>query len=90
MTVRGTARGRLIELDEDLPYPVGQPVEVHVEPRANGTPPPGSPASVLAIMRQPPHLTAEDGIQLLRAIGSGKLPQADRGCFDELAREDSL
>lgn len=88
MTVRGTARGRMIELDEDLPYPAGQRVDVHVEPHANGAPPPGSPASVLAILRQPPHLTAEDGDQLLRAIDSGKLRQDDRGCFDEAAQDE--
>lgn len=77
----------MIELDEDLPYPAGQRVDVHVQPHANGAPPPGSPASVLAILRQPPHLTAEDGDQLLRAIDFGKLRQDDRGCFDEAAQD---
>ncbi len=88
MTVRGTARGRMIELDEDLPYPAGQQLDVHVQPCGTSTGPQGSPASVLAIMRQLPHLSPEDGAELLRAIDSGKLRPDERGCFDELARDE--
>ena len=32
MIYRGIAKGRNIELDEPLPYPKGQPIQVSVEP----------------------------------------------------------
>lgn len=83
MTVRGTARGKTIELDEALPYPSGQPLDVHVQPRDTGAPL-GSPARLLEAMRQPPHVPTQDLADLERAIESGKLPGGERGIFDDL------
>jgi len=82
MTVRGTARGRTIELDEALPFPSGQLLDVQVQPRATDAPL-GSPARLLEAVRQPPHVNSDDTAELERAIESGKLPASGRGIFDE-------
>jgi hypothetical protein len=82
MTYRGLARGRTIELDEPLPYPEGQPVNVAVQPIT--TPfPPGSPAAIRKVMHEPPHLDPEAVAELERAIEEGQLPVQQEGVFDE-------
>ncbi len=73
MTHRGIVKGRTIELEEPLPYPEGQPVNVSVEPLEDDLPL-GSPALILKAMREPPHLTKEDVDALERAIEEGKIP----------------
>lgn len=47
MSYRGTARGRRIELDDELPLPDGARVLVDIEPE--GEPPRGAPAEVLQL-----------------------------------------
>lgn len=82
MSYKGVARGKMIELEEPLPYPEGQPLSVSVEPWA-GQPYPGSPAAVRQVMHAPPHLRWEEVDELERAIAAGKLPVHDTGMFDE-------
>ncbi len=87
MKYKGVARGRIIELEEPLPYAEGQPVSVSVEPLA-GRYPKGSKEAILEAIRQPPHLTREDVEALERAIKEGELPVDDRGIFDEEKEEE--
>ncbi len=84
MTVRGTARGKSIELGEALPYPPGQELKLDIQPVESGRAI-GSPARLLDALRQPPHLTPADTDELEKAIESGKVPPLDRGVFDEFA-----
>lgn len=85
MTIRGTARGKTIELDEALPIPSGQKLTVRVEAETDG-PRPGSAAALLEALRQPPHLTAEDIAELNRAMAQGKSVPRAEGIFDDLCR----
>jgi hypothetical protein len=81
MTMRGIARGRTIDLDESLPFPEGQTVRVTVEAIAP-VDECGSPAAVLAAMREPPFVSPEDVCALERAIQEGSLPVVEAGVFD--------
>lgn len=78
MTYRGVARGRTIELEQTLPYPEGQPVDVSVEP-TNGRDSIGSPTAVRRAMHQLPHLDGADVDELERSIAEGRLPVGDGG-----------
>ena len=86
MTVRGKARGKTIELDEALPFPAGQPLDIHIEP-ATAEAAIGSPARLLEAVRQPPHVSAEDAAEFQRAIQSGTLVPDERGVFDDPAAQ---
>lgn len=58
MTVKGVVSGKSIELSETLPFPDGQQVMVTVEATGPADDDrPGSPQTILKILRQPPHLT---------------------------------
>ncbi|MGH7816850.1 MAG: hypothetical protein ACREOR_05630 [Candidatus Binatia bacterium] len=50
MTYRGLAKGRIIELEEQLPFCDGQPVTVSVEPFQLEQQP-GSPQAILKVLR---------------------------------------
>lgn len=82
MGYKGIARGRIIELDEPLPYPEGWPVDVVVRP-AEGQPQRGSAAVIRQAMREPPRLTGEEVDELDRAIEEGKLPVQQEGVFED-------
>jgi len=58
MTYKGVAKGKVIELQESLPYPEGQPINVSVEP-AQSDLPPDSPQRIRQAMDQAPHLEAQ-------------------------------
>jgi hypothetical protein len=81
MTYKGIVRGKTIQLEEQPPYPEGQPVSVSVEPLEE-KPRPDLPAVIRQIMHEPPHLSWEEVDELERAIGEGKLPVYQRGMFD--------
>lgn len=81
MSYNGIARGKMIELEEPLPYADGQRVTILVEPLA-GQLRPGSLTSVRKAMHQAPHLSREDVNKLERAIESAKLPVQQAGVFD--------
>ena len=67
MTYRGVAKGKIIELEENLPYCDGQPVSVSVEalhPDFQS----GSAAAILKVMRGLPDLNPDDVDELERLI----------------------
>ena len=82
MHFRGIARGKIIELDEVLPYAEGCLVNVIVEPE-NVIPQAGSPAAIRRVMHEPPHLAPEEVDELEQIIATGQLPVRDRGVFDD-------
>ena len=82
MSYRGIAKGKLIELEEPLPFSEGQPVIVLVEPLAAQFQA-GSPAVIRQVMHEPPHPTAEDVDELERAIKEAKLSVRQEGVFDK-------
>jgi hypothetical protein len=80
MTYKGIAKGKIIELDEALPYSEGQPVSVSVEPFRPEIRP-GSVPAILNVLRQLPPISREDVDELEHAIEQGKLPVRTRGVF---------
>lgn len=81
MSYKGIAKGKLIELEEPLPFSEGQPVTVLVEP-LTGQFESGSPVAIRQAMHEPPHLTEEDVDELERAIEEARLPLRQEGVFD--------
>ena len=81
MSYKGIAKGKLIELEEPLPFSEGQLVIVLVEALA-GQPQAGSPTLIRQAMHEPPQLTAEAVDELERAIEEAKLPVRQVGVFD--------
>ena len=82
MIYKGVAKGKSIELEEQLPYPEGQPVSISVEPLV-GQPDPCSPAAIRQVMHEPPHLKSEDVDELEKAIEQGKLPVQQESVFGQ-------
>jgi hypothetical protein len=81
MIYRGIAKGRNIELDEPLPYPKGQPIQVSVELLME-LQRQGSSVAILKAVQEEPHLKQEDVDELERAIVEGKLPVQREGMFN--------
>ena len=81
MSYKGIAKGKIIEMEERLPYPEGQPVSISVQPFARHLHP-GSPAAIRQVMHEPPHLRWEDVDELERAIEEGKLPVDQESVFE--------
>jgi len=73
MTYKGIAKGKIIELEEPLPYSEGQPVSVSIE-RLRPEVQPGSAAAILKVLRDLPQLNPEDVDALEQAIEQGRLP----------------
>ena len=82
MHYKGVVRGKIIELDEVLPYAEGCLVNVIIEPE-NVTLQAGSPAAVRQVMREPPHLAPEEVDELEQTLATSQLPVQDRGVFDD-------
>jgi len=82
MSYKGIAKGKIIELEEPLPYPEGQAVSISVKPFVERLHT-GSPVSVRQVMHEPPHLRWEDVDQLEQAIEEAKLPVHKQNVFDE-------
>ena len=80
MTYKGVAKGKIIELEEPLPYSEGQPVSVSIEPLRLEFQA-GSPVAILKAMRDLPRLSPEDVDELERVIEQGKLPVRIKGLF---------
>jgi hypothetical protein len=83
MTYKGIAKRKIIELEDLLPYPEGQPVRIWVEPFAEPLKP-GSPEAIRQVMHEPPYLKWEDVDELERAIEESKLPVRQESVFDEV------
>ena len=82
MTYKGVAKGRIIELEEALPYFDGQAVSVSVE-ALHPDLQPGSVAAMLKVMRSLPDLNPDDVDELERLIRQGRLPVRMRGEFEK-------
>jgi hypothetical protein len=82
MQVRGIAKGKIIELEETLPYTEGCLVRVIVEPEKVSAIL-GSPAAIRQAMREPPHISATDTEELEQAIRAGQLPVRESTVFDD-------
>jgi hypothetical protein len=79
---RGTAKGKIIELDEALPYVDGCPVRVTVEPEEVALTT-GSPAAIRQVMHEAPHLATADLEALDQAIEAGRLPVQEHSAFED-------
>ena len=73
MTYKGIVKGKTIELEDEVPYPEGQPVSVSLEPLEEKREL-NLPGVIRQIMHEPPHLRWEDVDELERAIEEGKIP----------------
>jgi len=81
MTYKGFVKGKSIELEDLLPFPEGQVVNVSVEPldrRAVLD----SPSAIRKVMHELPHLKSPDVDEWDRAIEKGKLPVRQENVFD--------
>jgi hypothetical protein len=82
MQSRGIVRGKIIELEEVLPYAEGSLVNVIIEPEETALQA-GSSAAIRQVMHEPPHLAPEDIEELEQAIKVGHLPVHDGNVFDD-------
>ena len=82
MTYRGVAKGKIIELEEALPYSDGQAVSVSVEALRPDLQP-GSAPAILKVMRSLPDLNPDDVDELEQLIRQGRLPVRTRGEFEK-------
>ena len=84
MIYKGIANGRIIQLEQPLPYSNGQAVSVSVEALVdNGQ---GIAQRILDAMHAPPHLDPRDVDEMERLIRDGSLPMRDAGIFDDERR----
>ncbi len=81
MTYKGFVKGKSIELEDALPFPEGQAVNVSVEP-FDQLAAPDSPWVIRKAMHDSPHLESPDVDELDRAIEEGKLPVHQENLFD--------
>jgi hypothetical protein len=82
MTYRGIAKGRIIELEEVLPYSDGQAISVSIAPLDLQSQT-STAAAIRKAMHEPPHLKWIDVDQLEEVIAQGKLPVRQGSVFDE-------
>ena len=82
MTYKGVAKGKIIELEEELPYSDGQAVSISIAPldlqfQAS------TAAAIRKAMHEPPHLKWIDVDQMGEAIVQGRLPVRQGSVFDD-------
>ena len=87
MVYRGVARGKVIELEDDVSLPEGTEVEVLIKEEKVGEParsghPKGSPKALLAALNFPAQCTSEDVEALEQSIRQGKQPVRFEGIFE--------
>jgi hypothetical protein len=82
MTYKGVAKGKIIELEEALPYSDGQAVSVSVE-ALHPDLQPGSVAAILKVVRSLPDLNPDDVDELERLIRQGRLPVRMQSEFEK-------
>jgi len=73
MTYKGLAKGKIIELEEPLPYCEGQPITISIEP-IHPEQQPGPPLAILKALRDLPNMQTEDVDELEQLIKQGRLP----------------
>ena len=81
MAYKGVAKGKIIELEESLPYSDGQAVSVSVE-ALHPDLQPGSARAILKVMRSLPDLNPDDVNELEDLIRQGRLPVRVQGEFE--------
>ena len=82
MTYKGVAKGKIIELEESLPYSDGQAVSVSVE-ALHPDLQLGSAPAILKVMRSLPDLNPDDVDELEQLIRQGRLPVRMQGEFEK-------
>ena len=82
MTYKGVAKGKIIELEESLPYSNGQAVSVSVE-ALHADLQLGSAPAILKVMRSLPDLNPDDVDELEQLIRQGRLPVRMQGEFEK-------
>jgi hypothetical protein len=82
MTYKGVAKGKIIELEEALPYSDGQAVSVSVEALDTDLQL-GSAPAILKVMRSLPDLNPDDVDELEQLIRQGRLPVRMQGEFEK-------
>jgi hypothetical protein len=80
-TLRATFDGKVLIPIDPVDLPQGEILEVEVRASTDELPP-GSPARLLKMMSEGPHVSSEDVDALERAIEEGKLPVRQAGIFD--------
>ncbi len=88
MPYKGTVRGKVVELENDVTLPEGTEVEVVVKDQAKKTVTPtghprGSPEAILKFLDTTPLCTPADVKALLQAIKQGRRPASFEGIFDK-------
>ncbi|TAJ91936.1 hypothetical protein EPO44_14375 [bacterium] len=88
MPYKGTVRGKVIELESDVPLPDGTEVEIVVKDHEKKTVtasghPRSSPQAILKFLDTPPLCTSDDVEALLQAIRQAKRPVGFEGIFDK-------
>lgn len=81
MTYKGVVKGKIIELEEPLPYSEGQTVSVSVE-ALDSELQPGTGLAILRVMRSLPDLDPRDVDELEQVIRQGRLPVRTGGTFE--------
>ncbi len=73
MSFKGIARGKLIELDQSLPFSEGQRLNVSIEPLAHET---GESQAqrILRVLREGPHVDPADVEAMMKVIEEARLP----------------
>jgi hypothetical protein len=82
MTYKGVAKGKIIELEEALPYSDGQAVSVSVE-ALHPDIQLGSVPAILKVIRSLPDLNPDDVDELEQLIRHGQLPIRMQGEFEK-------
>ncbi|MGB7947423.1 MAG: hypothetical protein WCH75_07065 [Candidatus Binatia bacterium] len=82
MTYKGVAKGKIIELEESLPYSDGQAISVSVE-ALHPDLQPGSAPAIIKVMRSLPDLNPDDVDELEQLIRQGRLPVRMQGEFEK-------
>lgn len=85
MTYKGVAKGKMIELEEPLPFLDGQAISVSVQAVLEDATV-GSRKRIRRVMHEPPKLEQAAVDELDRAIEQGKLPVRPQGVFGAGAR----
>jgi hypothetical protein len=88
MTYKGIARGKVIELEDDIALPEGTEVEIVVKDRTkssvtSNSHAKGSPEAILKIFDTAPLCTPADVDALMQAIKQGRQPTNYQGVFDQ-------
>jgi hypothetical protein len=86
-TLRARFDGKVLVPLERVDLPIGRELQLQITEADPALPDeyrPGSPAAILRVMREGPHVSREDVDELERMIAAGKSPPVTTGAFDDL------